>query len=224
MSEDDPRHDRWLRPTRFLDHDAPAVRAFAEDRTAGTEGDRAKAIALYYAVRDEFRYDPYRVEHTVAGFSASGVLERGYGFCLPKASLLAASARALGIPARLGYGDVRNHLTSERLRESMGTDIFVFHGYAQLFIEDRWVKATPAFNRAMCDRFGVKPLEFDGVSDSLFHAFDASGRRHMEYVNDRGLYDDVPLDEILAAWREAFPNMGVETASDAAPAEFAPDA
>lgn len=223
MSEEDPRQDRWLRPTTFLDYDVPAVRAFAEQHSAGAEGDRAKAIALYYAVRDGFRYDPYRVEHAPSGFSASGVLERGYGFCLPKATLLAACARAIGIPARLGYGDVRNHLTTERLRQSMGTDLFVFHGYAQLFIDGRWVKATPAFNREMCDRFGVKPLEFDGETDSLFHEFDASGRRHMEYVRDRGLYDDVPFDEIIATWREVFPGMKSEPASEA-PAEFGPDA
>jgi len=102
MSDENPHQDRWLQPTRFLDYDAPAVRAFAEDRSAKASGDRDKAIALYYAVRDEFRYDPYRVEHAPSGFSASGVLERGYGFCLPKATLLAASARAIGIPARLG--------------------------------------------------------------------------------------------------------------------------
>lgn len=224
MTDEDPRQDRWLRPTAFLDHDTPAVREFAEDRAAGASGDRNKAIALYYAVRDEFRYDPYRVEHTPAGFSASGVLARGYGFCLPKATLLAASARALGIPARLGYGDVRNHLTTERLSESMGADVFVFHGYAQLFIDDRWVKATPAFNRTMCDRFGVKPLEFDGVNDSLFHEFDQAGRRHMEYVRDRGLYDDVPLDEILATWREVYPNMETGEAASSATEEFGPDA
>jgi len=224
MTQDDPRQDRWLRPTLYLDYDNPAVRGFAEDRSAGAVGDKAKAIALYYAVRDEFRYDPYRVEYAPSGFSASGVLERGYGFCLPKASLLAASARALGIPARLGYGDVRNHLTSERLRQSMGTDIFVFHGYAQLFLDGRWVKATPAFNREMCDRFGVKPLEFDGETDSLFHEFDQGGRRHMEYVRDRGLYDDVPFDEIIAAWRETFPSMQAAPDASDAPDEFGPDA
>lgn len=223
MSDEIEGQERWLSPTAFLDYDVPAVREFAESRSAGVAGERERAIALYYAVRDEFRYDPYRVEYTPAGFTASGVLERGYGFCLPKATLLAASARAIGIPARLGYGDVRNHLTNERLRQSMGTDVFVFHGYAQLLIEGQWVKATPAFNREMCDRFGVKPLEFDGRTDSLFHEYDASGRRHMEYVLDRGIYDDVPYDEIMAAWRKTFPSMGAG-AAEAAPEEFAPDA
>lgn len=224
MQEENPYHERWLRPTRFLDFDAPTVRTFALDRSSAAQGDRAKAIALYYAVRDEFRYDPYRVEYAPSSFSASGLLERGHGFCLPKATLLAASARALGIPARLGYGDVRNHLTTERLRQSMGTDVFVFHGYAQLWIDDRWVKATPAFNRTMCDRFGVKPLEFDGVNDSLFHEFDAGGRRHMEYVRDRGIYDDVPFEEILSTWREVFPSNAADRDAPTPPLEFEPDA
>ena len=35
--------------------------------------------------------------------------------------------------------------------------------------------------------------EFDGGKDSLFQQFDAVGRRHMEYVNDRGTHADVPV-------------------------------
>jgi hypothetical protein len=58
------------------------------------------------------------------------------------------------------------------------------------------VKATPAFNLSLCTRFRVKPLEFDGMSDSLFHPFDEDNRRHMEYVRDRGSYADVPAEEI----------------------------
>ncbi|MGE4322170.1 MAG: transglutaminase family protein [Sphingobium sp.] len=224
-SEDSPFQDRWLRPTAYLDYDDPIVRDYAREKTAGAQSAKDKALALYYAVRDDFRYDPYRVEYAPSGFQASNVIRRGHGYCLPKAALLAAAARSVGIPARLGYGDVRNHLTSEKLRESMGSDLFMFHGYTQLWIDDRWVKATPAFNKAMCDRFGVKPLEFDGVHDSLFHEYDAAGRRHMEYVLDRGLFDDVPVDTILATWEANFPGM-VEQGradSDAAPEEFRPD-
>jgi transglutaminase-like putative cysteine protease len=222
--QDNPFQERWLRPTSYLDYDDPIVRDYADDRTAGAQDSKSKALALYYAVRDDFRYDPYRVEYAPPGFQASNVIRRGYGFCLPKAALLAAAARSVGIPARLGYGDVRNHLTSEKLRETMGTDLFMFHGYAQLWIDDRWVKATPAFNKAMCDRFGVKPLEFDGVNDSLFHEYDEGGRRHMEYVLDRGLYDDVPFDTIIATWEENFPGMIEQARSEAmAEEEFRPD-
>src|SRR6185295_17364858 len=136
-----------------------------------------------------FRYDPYRIDLSPHGMRASTVLEIGYGWCITKAALLAAACRAAGIPARMGFADVRNHLSTQRMRETMETDIFTWHGYADLWIENRWVKATPAFNLALCERFGLHPLEFDGREDSIYHAFDKSGQRHMEYLEDRGCYD-----------------------------------
>jgi transglutaminase-like putative cysteine protease len=198
-------HEAYLRPTRFLDADHPRVidfaRASAEDRTGAVE----QAPALYSAVRDGIRYDPNHIDLRPDAMRASSVLARGTGFCVTKAILLAAAARALGIPSRLGFADVRNHLTTERMHRAMGTDLFVFHGYAELYLEDRWVKATPAFNRTLCDRFDVAPLEFDGRHDSLFQQADRRGNRYMEYVRDRGPYADLPLDEIRAAFTEHYP-------------------
>ena len=108
--------------------------------------------------------------------------------------LLTAAARRCGIPARLGFADVRNHLTSEKLSAQMGTDLFAWHGYSELLIGDRWFKLSTAFNIELCDRFGVKTLDFDGTDDALMHPFDMAGNRHMEYVNQRGSFDDLPLD------------------------------
>jgi hypothetical protein len=99
-----------------------------------------------------------------------------------------------GIPARVGYADVRNHLSTERMRQTMQTDLFVWHGYTDLWLDGAWVKATPAFNIELCDRFGLLPLDFDGRSDSIYHPFDKAGNRHMEYVRQRGVFDDMPLD------------------------------
>lgn len=192
--------DGALAPGRFVDSDAPAVRGFARAVVGDLTDPREQAIALYYRVRDDFRYDPYAIDRSETGFTASWVLEHGRGFCVNKATLLAAAARAVGIPARLGYADVRNHLTSARLRESMGTDIFTWHGYTELLLDGQWVKATPAFNLSLCEKTGVLPLEFDGRSDSVFHPFDAAGARHMEYIADHGSFDDVPYAEIMAAW------------------------
>ena len=125
-------HSACLQPTPTVDSDHPAVVAFAADKAgaAGTPVDRA--VALFFAVRDGFRYDPYRVELTVAGVRASTTLANGYGWCVPKAALLAACCRALGIPARLGYADVCNHLSTERLRRYMKTDVFFWHGYTSI--------------------------------------------------------------------------------------------
>jgi len=194
-----------LAPSYFIDSDNAAVQTFAEGVVGNGGGDIDRGVQLYYAVRDSIRYDPYDINCTPEGFRASTCLERARGFCITKAALLAASARAVGIASRVGYGDVRNHLATPRLIEFMGTDEFVFHGYTELSLEGRWVKATPAFNLSLCERFGVLPLEFDGREDSLFHPYDAAGRRHMEYVRQRGSYDEIPFDDIMAAFHKYYP-------------------
>ncbi|HOP89351.1 MAG TPA: transglutaminase family protein, partial [Ottowia sp.] len=139
------------------------------------------------------------------GMRASTVLANGYGWCVPKATLLTAVARAAGIPARLGFADVRNHMSTERMRETMKTDLFIWHGYTELWLAGAWRKATPAFNIELCEKFGLLPLDFDGVHDSIYHAFDKAGNRHMEYVNERGAFDDLPLDRLVADFHATYP-------------------
>jgi transglutaminase-like putative cysteine protease len=195
-----------LSATQLIDSDNPAVIAFANEHGRGLIGDeRERAVALYLAVRDGFRYDPYRVDLSPEGMCASSVLRSGHGWCVTKAALLAAAARALRIPARLSFADVRNHLSTERMRRTMGTNLFIWHGCAELWIDGAWRKATPAFNIELCEKFGLLPLEWDGRSDSLYHPFDRSGARHMEYVNVRGSFDDVPLDAIRADFAAVYP-------------------
>jgi transglutaminase-like putative cysteine protease len=209
-----------LQSAGAVDADHPGVIAYARRHVAGIEDPRAQAIALHLAVRDDFRYDPYTLDLSPEGFRASTVLERGFGYCIPKAALLAATCRAVGIPARLGFADVRNHLTSPRLAERMGGDVFLFHGYTELWLEDRWVKATPAFNRSLCEKTGTLPLEFDGRQDSILHPLDGEGRRHMEYLVEHGSFDDVPMQRILDTWRAAYAFMGdAGMAADAGGAE-----
>lgn len=214
----------FLAPTEFVDSDHPTVRAFATANAQGSD-ERERAVALYYAVRDQFRYDPYRIDLSRAGMRASTVLAAGYGWCVPKAALLAAACRAVGIPARLGFADVRNHLSTQRMRETMATDVFTWHGFAELWLEGRWVKATPAFNLALCERFGLQPLEFDGRADSIYHPFDQSGQRHMEYLQDRGRFDDVPLEELVADFRARYPRwlQEAETLSQLSGSDFLAD-
>ena len=194
----------FLQSGQYVDSAHPGVVSFSNRYLEG-KNDREKAISLYYAVRDEIRYNPFLDFSDPLVFKASAVLEADQGFCVGKASLLAACARAAGIPARVGFADVKNHLTSPRLAETMGSDLFVYHGYTDLCLDGKWVKATPAFNLALCTRFRVKPLEFDGREDSIFHPFDQDNRRHMEYLRDRGTYADVPVDTIQQAFREAYP-------------------
>lgn len=193
-----------LAPTPLIDSDHPAVAAFARRHDASDE--RQRAVDLYYAVRDGLRYDPYRIDLSAAGMKASRALELGIGWCVTKAALLAAAARASGIPARVGYADVRNHLSTERMRKLLQSDVFVWHGYTELWLDGAWLKATPAFNLALCERFGLLPLEFDGRSDSLYHPCDREGRRHMEYLNRRGSFDEIPLARIVADFATAYPS------------------
>lgn len=192
-----------LAPGAFIDSDHPEVAAFARSHAAGID-ERERAVALYYAVRDGIRYSPFLDFQDVETYRASSVLARGVGFCVGKSALYAACSRAVGIPARVGFADVKNHLTTPRLRESMGTDVFIYHGFAELLIAGTWVKATPVFNAELCRRFRVKPLEFDGREDSIFHPFDEDDRRHMEYVNFRGTFDDVPAERIMRDFREYY--------------------
>jgi transglutaminase-like putative cysteine protease len=197
----------FLAPSRCVDSDHPAIVALAAELAPASAAPTRHALTLYYWVRDEIRYNPYTAGLTAEALRASTTLERGEGWCVPKAALLAALCRAAGIPARLGYADVRNHLSTARLRASMQTDVFYYHGYCSLYLEERWVKATPAFNLALCEKFGLLPLEFNGREDSLYHPYDRAGNRHMEYLNDRGEYADVPLEEMLAVFREHYPAM-----------------
>lgn len=212
-------HAEYLRPGRFVDSGHPAVVAFARAQAIGTD-DRERAVALYYAVRDGIRYNPFQNFLLDDTYRGSACLEAHEGWCVPKAALLAAAARVIGIPARVGYADVKNHLTSPALTARMGTDLFIYHGYADLWLEGKWVKATPAFNLSMCTRFRVKPLEFDGREDSIFHPFDADDRPHMEYVKLHGTWADVPADEIRNAFEALYPNF-YNLGPDAAKETFA---
>lgn len=200
---------KYLEPTDIIDSDHPEVAAFAREHSGGESDPRAAAVKVYYAVRDGIRYDPYGAGTDVESMRASSVLAAGRGWCVTKAVLLTAACRSLGIPARLGFADVRNHLSTERLREAMKTDIFYYHGYSSIYLGERWLKATPAFNVELCEKFRLLPLEFDGTEDSLYHAFDVDGRKHMEYIRDRGEFADVPLEDLQRTLREKYPSMAL---------------
>ena len=196
-----------LAATDFIDADHPAIRAFAAEVVGGLVDPREKAVALYYAVRDRLRYDPYSIDLSDHGLKASTALLAGRGWCQPKATLLAAACRAVGIAARVGYADVRNHLSTARMRELLQSDLYYWHGYTSIQLDGHWVKATPAFNIELCSKFGLAPLDFDGRENSIYQAYDLSGKRHMEYVQLRGDFDDVPIAAIRADFARYYPRM-----------------
>ncbi|MCL4746789.1 MAG: transglutaminase family protein [Burkholderiaceae bacterium] len=198
----------YLEPTEFLDFSHPLVREFTAAAVGDASTDRERAVRLFYAVRDRIRYDPYRISFDAIDYRASSVIEAGHGWCVPKAAVLAACARAAGIASAIGLADVVNHLNTEKLRERMGgVDIFYDHGYTAMLLDGHWVKAVPAFNIELCTRFGVQPTEFDGASDALYQEHDASGRLHMQYLRDHGTWSDLPLAQVVEDFRTKYPGM-----------------
>jgi transglutaminase-like putative cysteine protease len=197
----------YLEPTEFLDFDHPLVARFVQEAIGAETDARERAIRLFYAVRDKIRYDPFNIRLERETYRASTVLKESHAFCIPKAVLLAAAARAAGIPSAIGLADVRNHLTSEKLQKRMGDcDLFIHHGYAVLYIEGQWLKAVPAFNIDLCTRFGVVPTEFDGKSDAIMQEFDAQQRKHMEYVRYHGIWSDLPFNRIAEDFAGYYPS------------------
>ena len=194
----------YLEPTEIIDSTHPRIRDFAME-VVGTISDPVeRAVKLYLAVRDGIRYDPYSPFHLPEHYRASVVLKRGRSFCVPKVSLLCALGRACSIPSRVGFATVKNHLATKELIDFLGSNVFVYHGFVEFHLEGKWVKATPAFNRELCERHKVKPLEFNGREDSLFHPFNQENRKYMEYIKYHGTFADIPVDSIVAAWNEAY--------------------
>ncbi len=190
----------YLKPTPVIDCDAPSVKEKAQNLTADKENDAEKAKALFYFVRDEIKYNPYVPHNLVENNKASATLNRGEGYCVQKAILLAALARAIRIPARLAFANIRNHIVPQKLMELMnGSNLFIYHGYCELYIGQKWVKATPAFDLQMCQKHHIIPVEFDGKNNATYHRYNQEGKLHMEYVCDYGHYPDLPLEEILKA-------------------------
>ena len=198
---------RFLKSGMYIDSDSTEVRNFTTEALKGLadKSDTACAIQLFNVVRDNIRYNPYSLGFNPEQYRASNIIKQHSAFCVPKAILLTACLRAAGIPAAVGFADVRNHINSPKLTELMQTDLFIYHGYVKLWLDGKSYKITPAFNMELCERFGIKPLVFGGRSDALFHEFDIRDQRHMEYVNDHGVFEDAPIDQILNDFKKTYP-------------------
>ena len=204
MTAEGDNPDLYLEPTFAIDSDSEVVKEKATLLTEKYTSQKDKAKALFYFARDEIKYIPYP-PFSIEGYRASKTLQRREGYCVQKAVLLTSLARAVGIPSRLGFADIRNHLAPKDLVEVMGTNLFVYHGYSELWLNNRWVKATPAFDIGMCNKFDLKPVEFDGLTDAVFHERNKNGELHIEYVKYHGAYVDLPFKEIMRAFIDEYP-------------------
>jgi transglutaminase-like putative cysteine protease len=196
----------YLAPAEYVDSDHPAIEAFAA-RTVKPDMPAAEKVRRLYLAAREIRYDPDLDFSDPEIYRASSVLNAGAGYCVGKAALFAALCRASAVPARVAFADVTNHLSSEKLREKMGTNYFAWHGFTEVFLDGRWVKASPTFNSTLCARFGVAPLDFDGGSDALLQAYDSEGRTFMKYEVLHGAFHDVPAKFLIAEMARRYPSL-----------------
>jgi transglutaminase-like putative cysteine protease len=209
----DALHRLYTDPADYIDSVHPSVVAFAHTAVEPPDSAREKASKIYTAVRDGIDCNPYVNPGVPESFRASSVLAADNGYCVGKAALYAAACRVHGIPARVGFADMRNHLTTEKLRQSMGTDMFTWHGFTEVFVDGDWRKATPTFNDTLCARLGVEPLDFDGHGDALLHPFDGAGRAYMQYLNNHGSYHDVPAKFLMREMARDYAGMQREDLS-----------
>lgn len=197
----------YLKSAEFINSDHPAVQDFVSTKTDHIDGLEEKINALYYAVRDGFRYDPYRLDFSREAMKASHLLSRNYGYCVEKSCLFAASVRALGVPARMGFANVCNHIGTEKLEALLQTNVLVFHGYTEIYLHDQWIKTTPVFNKELCELLNVEPLEFNPREDAVFQNYNRSGGKFMEYLHDYGHFADVPYDTFMGELVKFYPHL-----------------
>lgn len=197
----------YLQPAEFINSDSEEIKRFTQNAIGNTTDPVEKAVKLYYAVRDGFSYNPYDLELSREAMKASSLLKRKSGYCVDKACLLAACARAAGIPSRLSFAKVRNHIATEKIEEILKTNVMVFHGYTELFLDGKWVKATPAFNKSLCEKLNVDTLEFNGKEDSLFQSYNKEGNQFMEFLFDYGSFHDVPLELFISELKQHYPHL-----------------
>jgi len=191
--------ENFLKPTPAIDSDNPLIIEKAKSLVEKHEKESKKAIKLFYFVRDEIKYNAYIPYHLFDYHIASKTLKRGEGYCVSKAILLAALSRAIRIPARLRFADIRNYLLPEKYKKLIGGNILVYHGYTELYIEGKWIKLTPAFDLELCKKYNIKPVEFDGENDAVLHRYTLDGKLHIEYLRDHGYFSDLPFEEMLKA-------------------------
>jgi transglutaminase-like putative cysteine protease len=200
--------EEYLKETKFFNYSDSKIQSFTQEFNHPEYETKTQiALALYLKIRDGFLYDPFNLDISKNGLTFSNVLNKKRAWCVEKAGLMVACARALGIPARPGYAVVRNHLENEKLEQVLQSDLIVFHGYADLYLDGKWVKCTPAFDKRVCRLSGVNPLDWDGISDSLFQEHDKESKRFMEYVEYYGEFEDVPIELMNSEMKKYYPHL-----------------
>ncbi|MBS9463561.1 transglutaminase domain-containing protein [Flagellimonas sp. 389] len=196
-----------LEPTYYFDFENKSVQDLISEFKTDTLSDKEKAIGIYTKVRDHWKYDPYSISLSKDKYKSSHIAQKQSGNCVEKSILLIACLRALGIPARLHLGKVKNHIAVERLTEKFGSNELTPHGMVNVYLDAKWLKMSPAFNKSLCKKLNVEPLEFDGENHSFLQQYDSKGTRFMEYLDDYGYFDDVPFDFMVENIKKHYPDI-----------------
>jgi transglutaminase-like putative cysteine protease len=194
----------FLGPTYFIDCDETIMKDKSKELTTNIDDALEKAQLIFYFVRDKIRYNVYSPRSADSDFKASHVLTKSEGYCVQKAVLLVALARAASIPARLRFAEIRIHHTARSLAEKRGSNVFPCHGLTDLYVNGQWIKATPTYDLEYCKKAGIAPVEFDGQSDALLPLSTLDGKPNVEYIQDRGFFEELPLNQIRkasASWK-----------------------
>ena len=197
----------YLQSTYFYDFEQEEVQKLISEFKNDSLSEKEKAIGMYTKVRDHWKYDPYSISLSKEKYKSSHIAKKTTGNCVEKSIVLIASLRALHIPARLHLGKVKNHIAVERLTEKFGSNELTPHGMVNVFLGNRWLKMSPAFNKSLCKKLNVNPLEFDGENNSFLQQFNRNGTRFMEYTDDYGHFDDVPVDFMIKNIKEHYPQI-----------------
>jgi hypothetical protein len=199
--------NRYLKATYFLDYEADCIQQIISEFKQKDISPKEKSIGIYHKVRDQWRYDPYHISLSKDNYKASTIAKRRTGNCVEKSVLLVACLRGLGIPARLHLGKVKNHIAVERLVEKFGSNELTPHGMVNLQLNGQWLKCSPAFNADLCVLFNVPPLEFDGENHSFLQEYNSEGSLFMEYIEDYGYFEDVPIEFMKSNVKAHYPHI-----------------
>lgn len=196
--------DEYLQPTEFIDSDSQLIRDKALEILGLSKNRRDLAVKLFYFVRDKVKYYVFAEYFNRRAYRASETLKRGWGYCVQKAILLAALSRAVGIPAKVCFADIINHSLPRHIYEVLKTNMFVYHGYAEILLGDKWIKLTPIFDKEALNKMNVKGMEFNGENNVMLPQYNEGGGRLFEYIGDRGCYSDLPYENLVNEFQRVY--------------------
>jgi hypothetical protein len=170
---EDPAGDEYRRPNNFIQSDDAKIVAMAQEAAGGIDDPWQAALALERRVHELIT----KRDYTQAFATAAEVAESRAGDCTEHAVLLAAMARARGIPSRIAIGLV--YMPSHQA--------FGYHMWNEVFIGERWtpLDATLARGGTGAAHLKLAHHSLDGASAyvSFLPIAQVAGRLSIEIVD-----------------------------------------